>query len=100
MENQLEIDVYFTLLGQYGPADAVPRVPNAYGPDSACTRHYDRMHEYRERIWQRLGSPEDEDLENLIGCLEDIQRELCILMFRQGQGFPSVGAGIPDGPLR
>ena len=100
MENQLEIDVYFTLLGQYGPAAAVPGVPNAYGPDSACTRHYDRMHEYRERLWQRLGSPEDEDLENLIGCLEDIQRELCIQMFRQGQRFPSVGAGIPDGPLR
>ena len=100
MENQLEIDVYFTLLGQYGPADAVPGVPNAYGPDSACTRHYDRMHEYRERLWQQLGSPEDEDLENLIGCLEDIQRELCIQMFRQGQRFPSVGAGIPDGPLR
>ena len=94
MGNQLEIDVYFTLLGQYGPAAAVPGVPNAYGPDSACTRHYDRMHEYRERLWQRLGSPEDEDLENLIGCLEDIQRELCIQMFCQGQRFPNVGEGL------
>ena len=88
MGNQFEFDVYFTLLGQYRPADAVPGVPTVYGPDSACTRAYDRMHQYRERIWQRLGSPEDEDLEHLIGCLEDIQRELCIQMFRQGQRFP------------
>ena len=93
MGNQLEFDVYFTLLGQYRPADAVPGVPNAYGPDSVCTRAYDRMHEYRERIWQRLGSPEDEDLEHLIGCLEDIQRELCIQMFRQGQRNAEGGSG-------
>ena len=88
MYKKLELDIYFTLLGQYSPADAVPGVPTVYGPDSACTRAYDRMHQYRERIWQRLGSPEDEDLEHLIGCLEDIQRELCIQMFRQGQRFP------------
>ena len=91
MDEQLELDVYFTLLGQYGPADAVPGVPNAYGPDSVCTRAYDRMHEYRERIWNRLGSPEDEELEQLIGCFKEIQRELCIQMFRQGQRFPAAG---------
>ena len=93
MGSQFEFDIYFTLLGQYRPADAVPGVPNAYGPDSACTRAYDRMHEYRERIWQRLDSPEDEDLEHLIGCLEDIQWELCIQMFRQGQRFPVAEEG-------
>ena len=91
MDRKLEMDVYFTLLGQYDSTHAVPGVPNAYSPDSVCTLAYDRMHEYRQRLWSRLGSPEDEELEQLIGCFEKIQRELCIQMFRQGQRFSATG---------
>ena len=88
MNNELEKDVYFTLLGQYAPEYAVPGVPNAFGPDSVCTRAYDRMLEFRERLWRRLGVTEDEDIENLIICMETIQQELFLQMFRQGQRFP------------
>ena len=85
MNKELEQDIYFTLLGQYAPEYAVPGVPNAFAPDSVCTQAYDRMHEYRERLWQRLGVPEDEDLEKILMCMETIQQELCIQMFHRGQ---------------
>ena len=85
MNKELEQDIYFTLLGQYAPEYAVPGVPNAFAPDSVCTRAYDRMHEYRERLWQRLGVQDDEDLEHILMCMETIQQELSMQMFRLGQ---------------
>ena len=89
MEQKLENRVYATLLGEYmmNPEYRVPGVPNAFGPDSECTRLYDRMDEIRQRLWQRLDSPEDEDVEQLINCLEAIRDQLCLEMFRQGRRF-------------
>ena len=89
MEEKLENRVYATLLGEYAlhPEDRVPGVPDAFGPDSECARLYDRMDEIRQRLWERLDSPEDEDVERLIGCLEAIRDCLCLEMFRQGRRF-------------
>ena len=89
MDGKLENEVYATLLGQYTlhPEYAVPGVPNAFAPESECMRLYDRMDEIRQWLWQRLDAPEDEDVEQLIGCLEMIQHCLCLEMFRQGRRF-------------
>ena len=89
MDKKLENHVYSTLLGGYtlNPHAGAPGVPNAFAPDSECARLYDRMHEIRERLWARLDSPEDEDVEALINCLTCIQDHLCLEMFRLGQRF-------------
>ena len=89
MEEKLENRVYATLLGEYvlNPGERVPGVPNAFEPGTECARLYDRMDEIRQRLWERLDSPEDEDVERLIGCLEAIRDHLCLEMFRQGRRF-------------
>ena len=89
MEEKLENRVYATLLGEYVlyPGERVEGVPNAFEPDGESTRLYDRMDEIRQRLWHRLDSPEDVDVEQLINCLEAIQDHLCLEMFRQGRRF-------------
>ena len=89
MEEKLENRVYATLLGEYvlNPGERVEGVPNAFAPGAECARLYDRMDEIRQRLWTRLGSEEDGDVEQLINCLEAIRDLLCLEMFRLGRRF-------------
>ena len=83
--NNFEENVYETLIGVRSGNNRVPGVENAFAPGEYCDRMYLQMHEYRERLWARLGSQEDEDLEHLIMALESIQHTLCLQMFRLGR---------------
>lgn len=88
MEDALFEDVYLTLLGVMGAAYRVPGVENAFAPGSYCERRYGDMTRHRERLWERLNSPDDEDVEQILTAMESIQRELCRKMFEYGRRFP------------
>ena len=39
------------------------------------------MNRHRERLWERLDSPDDEDVERILSAMEAIQEELCRKIF-------------------
>ena len=84
MTNELETDIYATLIGVIDEKHRIAGVENAFTPGSDCDRRYQEMLDCRERIQERLGTEDDEDMEKLIVTLESIQATLCIKMFRLG----------------
>ena len=84
MNRELEEDIYATLIGVIDEKHRVPGVENALAPGGDCDRLYQDMLDCRQRIWDRLGSEDDEDVERLVMAMESIQRSLCIRMFRLG----------------
>lgn len=84
MTEELEVDIYATLIGVTDEEHRVPGVENAFAPGSYCDRRYQDMLDCRQRLWNRLGSEDDEDVESMIIALESIQTALCIKMFRLG----------------
>ena len=87
MTDELETDIYATLIGVIDEKHRVPGVENAFAPGSYCDRRYQDMMDCRQRLYDRLGSEEDEDVEALIMAMESIQTALCIKMFRLGLRF-------------
>ena len=87
MTDELETDIYATLIGVIDEKHRVPGVENAFAPGSYCDRRYQDMMDCRQRLYDRLGSEEDEDVEALIMAMESIQTALCIEMFRLGLRF-------------
>ena len=74
-------DVYETLIGVRTLGHSVPGVENVFAPGAYCQQRYEEMLQYRERLWQRLDSPEDEDVEHILSAMESIQREVCRKLF-------------------
>ena len=87
MTNELETDIYATLIGVMEEKNRIPGVENAFAPGSYCDKCYEEMMDCRERIQQRLGVEDDEDVEGMVIALESIQTDLCIRMFRLGRQF-------------
>ena len=87
MTHELETDIYATLIGVIDEKHRVPGVENAFAPGSYCDRRYQEMMDCRQRIWDRLGAEDDEDVEALIMAMESIQTALCMKMFRLGLQF-------------
>ena len=90
MSEELETDIYATLIGVIDEKHRISGVENAFAPGSYCDRRYQDMMDCRQRLWERLGSEDDEDVERLIMAMESIQTALCIKMFRLGQRFPPL----------
>ena len=87
--NQEQIhDVYETLIGVRGKEDQVPGVENAFAPGTYCDQRYADLIRHRQRLWDRLGCEDDEDLEEILCAMESIQRELCFKMFEYGRKLP------------
>ena len=73
--------VYESLIGEL--IDPIEDVPNAFAPESYCEGQYQQMLEAYARLRARLGEvDEDPDVEIMIDSLLEIQRCLCIEMFR------------------
>ena len=87
MKENLVDDVYATLIGVAGEAYQVPGVENAFAPGEYCDRRYADMTAHRQRLWERLGSEDDEDIEQILCAMESIQAELCRKMFEYGLRF-------------
>ena len=80
-------DIYETMIGVRQEKYRVPGVENAFGAESHCARQYEHLLACRQRLWERLGQEDDEDLEEILMATESIQRELCRKMFEYGCRF-------------
>lgn len=66
----------------------MPGVENAFADGAKCMVLYGKMRDAYDRLCDRLGVvDEDEDVECIIRCYMDMERELCRLMFGYGQQF-------------
>ena len=64
----------------------MPGVTNAFSENVFCMEKYRQMRDAYDRLCDRLGvEDEDEDIECIIRCYMEIQRELCKQMFFYGQ---------------
>ena len=64
----------------------VEGVEDAFADNSFCMQKYKQMREAYDRLCERLGViDEDADVECMIHCYMEIQRELCKRMFLYGQ---------------
>lgn len=78
-------DIYETMSGFLELEAQVPGVANAFDEGSICARKYAEMRAAYERVCARLGAgDEDKDLNEIVDCLEAIQRELCERMYCLG----------------
>lgn len=61
-------------------------VEDAFSENAFCMQQYKQMRVAYDRLCSRLGvEDEDEDVECIIHCYMEIQRELCRQMFFYGQ---------------
>ena len=86
-QEQME-DIYATLIGVQAEQFRVPGVENAFAPGTYCDQRYADLIRHRQRLWDRLGCEDDEDLEEILCAMESIQRELCFKMFEYGRKLP------------
>lgn len=49
-----------------------------------CGRFYDKIYKAKLRLGKRLGTDEDSDVEEIIGCMDSISRILAMKMFEYG----------------
>lgn len=82
------VHIYETLLGER--LDPHPNIENAFAEGTQCAKLYSQIYAARERLCDRLGLEEDPDVEILLDSFFEINRELCLKMFRYGQQFPSL----------
>ena len=75
--------IYETMLGEQ--IDPLPGIPNAFADGGKCARLYSEIYEAVQRLSDRLGAEEDPDVEVILNNFWDINRELCLRMYRYGQ---------------
>jgi len=75
--------IYETLLGER--LDPYPGVGNAFADGSRCAKLYEEVYHANLRLCDRLGVEEDADVEIIVDRLLEMNRELCLLMFRYGR---------------
>lgn len=92
MQEEFIEQVYDTLNGFLIGDSAVSGVENAFFDGSYCQEKYDEVFNLKILLCERLASPDDEDIERIVGNMMDIQHELCIKMFRLGVEF--CGAAV------
>ncbi len=80
--------VYESLTCHVIKAARMSGVEDAFADDAYCMEQYRIMRDAYDRLCDRLGvTDEDGDVECIIDCYMNIQRELCRLMFQYGQVF-------------
>lgn len=62
----------------------IPGVKDAFADNAFCMQKYRQMRDAYDRLCKRLGVA-DEDVECIIQCYIEMQRELCKQMFFYGQ---------------
>ena len=88
--------VYDTLNGVLDGEYAVPGVPDAFRKGSYCLEKYDEVFQANVNLCNRLGSGDDDaDVETIINCMFDIQREMCYQMYYIGY---KIGASTSNAP--
>ena len=75
--------IYETMLGER--VDPHPGIRNAFADGGKCARLYDEIYEAVQRLSDRLRTEEDPDIETILNNFWEIDRELCLRMYRYGQ---------------
>lgn len=79
-------NVYLTLTGDMLDENSVPGVGNAFAEGMPCCELYRQIYEANQRLCSRLGKiDEDADVELIINNFLEINRILCLEMYRYGQ---------------
>lgn len=65
----------------------VNRIPDAFEPGGKCAYRSEKIYAARERIFQKLGVMDEENIEIIVAEFECIQHDLCIKMFEYGKIF-------------
>ena len=74
--------IYLSMLGEL--TEPVPGVRNAFAPGQPCEKLYRQLYEAKCRLGERLGDEEDADLETIVDAFFEINRQMCIRMYRLG----------------
>lgn len=74
--------VYDLLMGNLIEED--DRIKNAFTQGELCDQLYCRIYAANERLCKRLGVAEDRNVEEIIDCFFEMNRELCLKMFLYG----------------
>ena len=86
MQAELWEQVYESMTCHVIEEYRMPGVEDAFADDAFCMQQYRKMRDAYDRLCVRLGvEDEDDDVECIIGCYMEIQRELCKQMFLHGQ---------------
>ena len=81
-------NVYETLTGSLCEEYSIPDVENAYAPGLPCNKLYQQIYWANRRLCERLGQGEDDpDVELIINNFLEINRILCLEMYRYGKGY-------------
>lgn len=75
--------VYLSMLGEL--TEPVPGVRNAFAPGQPCERLYRQIYEAKVRLCEQLGEEENDDLETILDCFFEINRQMCLRMYRLGR---------------
>lgn len=85
MDEQIE-RIYLSMMEEL--LVPVPGIENAFAPGSRRGQLYEEIFQANCSLCQRLGVPEDEDVEHIIDNFFQITQELCCRMFRYGAEGP------------
>ena len=79
----MDVDlIYLSMMGELvQPLDGIP---NAFATGQPCHMLYQKIYAARCRLCDRLGVEEDADLESILDCFFEINRELCLRMYHLG----------------
>lgn len=95
MKTSVLEDIYYTLIGEMVPECRFPGVEDAFTEGSICDMSWQDMDAARNRILERLGTPEgDGDMDTVVDSLTIIPKELCQRMFRLGWAMGNVSAEL------
>lgn len=75
--------IYLSMLGEL--TEPEPGVQNAFAPGQPCAKLYRQIYEAKCRLCDRLGEEENEDLESILDCFFEINRQMCLRMYRLGR---------------
>ena len=79
-------NVYLTLTGELLDEFVIPGVENAFARGSQCDLLYEQIYDANQRLCARLGQTDDDpDVELIINNFFEMNRILCLEMYRYGQ---------------
>ena len=81
-------NVYYTLIGDFLDEYVIPGVENAFADGKRCDQLYSQIDWANQRLCARLGKVEDDpDVELIINSFLEMNRILCLEMYRYGVLF-------------
>ena len=76
--------VYYAFLGELESGYSPPGVESVFSPGSECDQAYLQITAARDRLYARLGTEDDADVEAILSAQLDIQKTLCRKLFEYG----------------